>query len=286
MAVRIITDTASGLPRDNAERLNIATVALYLNEGGSTVRDTDIDVPGLYARIAEGGPLPTTSQPTPEDFAAAFAEATRDGDDALAVLISAKMSGTMSAAELGAELVRQQHPGVRIALVDSESNSMQEGFAVLAAAECAQGGGDMDACVAAAKASVRRSRFLFAPRTLDYLARGGRISNAAALLGHMLTIAPILTAKDGTTGIAGVVRSHRRALERMAALLKQDVERCGLSRIFVQAVVELEEATAFAREFIEPIARAAVPVVPVPAVVGIHVGPAIGLAYETVEPLR
>jgi DegV family protein with EDD domain len=204
----------------------------------------------------------------------------------VAVLLSSKMSGAIRSAELGAELVRQIHPEALITIVDSESNSMQEGFAVLAAAEYARGGGDAAACVAAARASVARSRLLFAPRSLDLLARGGRISNAAALMGQVLSIAPILTAKDGSTGVAGVVRTHRRALERMTSLMLRDVERCGLARVVVQAVVDLEEASAFARDVIEPIAGSVVPVIPVPASVGVHVGPAIGLAYETVEPLR
>ena len=106
------------------------------------------------------------------------------------------------------------------------------------------------------------------------------------MLGQVLSIAPILTAKNGSTGVAGVVRTHRRALERMVALMLQDVERCGLARVVVQAVVELEEAAAFARDVIEPIAGTPVPVIPVPASVGVLVGPAVGLAYETVEPLR
>lgn len=286
MTVRIITDSASGLPRDDADRLGIATISMYLNESGSSVRETEIDIPALYARIAERGPLPTTSQPTPDDFAAAFTETAQAGDAAVVVLISSKMSGTIRSAELGASLVRQIHPEAHIVIVDSESNSMQEGFAVLAAAECAHAGGDAGACVAAARASVARSRFLFAPRSLDFLARGGRISNAAALLGQVLSIAPILAATDGSTGVAGVARTHRRALERMVSLMLKDVERCGLTRVVVQAAVEFEEATAFARDVIEPIAGTVVRVIQVPASVGVHVGPAVGLAYETVEPLR
>jgi DegV family protein with EDD domain len=196
------------------------------------------------------------------------------------------MSGTSQSAELGADLARERYPGARISLVDSTSNSMQEGFAVSAAAECAATGGDLAACEAAALASVARSRFLFTPRSLDNLARGGRISSAAALMGGALRIVPILTASGGTTGVAGVVRTRTQAMRRMAAIMRRDIERCGVARAVVQVVADADDAARFAREWIEPVVGRAVQIVPVPASVGIHVGPAIGVAYETVDPLR
>jgi DegV family protein with EDD domain len=248
--------------------------------------ESGIDHRAFYERLPEMLVLPTTSQPSPSDFVDAFTRVIDRGDDALAVLISAKMSSTLRAAEMGASLTRERYPGARIELVDSESNSMQEGFAVLSAAECAKEGGDLARCAAAARATVSRTRFLFAPRSLEYLARGGRISEATRLLGSMLRIVPILTAAAGTTGVAATVRTHARALERMAALMRADIERFGLRRAAVQAIVDEEGADRFARELIEPITGSPVPVIGVSAVIGVHVGPAIGVAYETLEPIR
>ncbi|MDA3935334.1 MAG: DegV family protein [Actinomycetota bacterium] len=286
MATTVITDSASSLPRDDIERLRIGVVPLYVIEGDRSILETGIDLPALYARLPDMQALPTTSQPSPTDFADAFDPIVERGDDVLAVLISDKMSSTLHSAEMGAELTRERYSSARITLVDSESNSMQEGFAVLAAAECAEKGGSLAQCEAEARATVSRSRFLFAPRSLEYLARGGRISGAAKLLGSILRIVPILTASDGTTGVAGAVRTHEKALARMAALMHADVQRCGLKRAVVQSIMNDEEATRFAREVIEPITGSHVPVIATSAVVGIHVGPAIGLAYETVDALH
>lgn len=118
----------------------------------------------------------------------------------MAVLISSKMSRTLRSAEMGADEVTTSYAECRIEIVDTESNSMQEGFAVLAAAACAQRGDDVMACVAAARGSIARSRFLFVPRSLDHLVRGRRIANAAGLLGQALSLSPILTAKSGSEG--------------------------------------------------------------------------------------
>lgn len=163
---------------------------------------------------------------------------------------------------------------------------MQEGFAVVAAAERAAQGASLEECERAARETMPRSRFLFTPVSLEYLRRGGRISAAAALLGSVLRIAPVLTADDGETGVAGKARTHGRALEVITRLMKSDVERCGIKQVFVQTIADVTHGVEFARTHIEPIVKRDVPVVPIGPVIGLHVGPAVGVTYETIEPLR
>jgi DegV family protein with EDD domain len=286
MAVRVITDSTSCIPGSERERLGIAVVPVYIQEGDTLLAEGDIDLPAFFRRLADTSELPTSSQPSPEDFARVFRTVAADGDEALAVLISSKMSGTLASAEVAADIVRESSPGASITLVDSRSNSMQEGFAVLAAARVAAIGGSLAQCEQAARDSIRRSRFLFAPLSLEYLARGGRISGAASLLGGLLRVAPVLTAVDGASAVAAIERTHRRAMDRMARIMRADVDRYGLRHAVVQVVGDVGPATHFAEEQIAPIAGAAVPVVPIGAVVGLHVGPAVGVAYETMEPMR
>lgn len=286
LGVQVITDSASYLPPELRRRYGIVEVPLYVREGDAVSPETEIDVDAFYARLVAAPALPTTSQPSPEDFARAFSDAVAAGFDVVAVLISGGMSGTVSSADAAARMVRESSPRAGIAVVDSHANCMQEGFAVVAAAEVAHAGGSLAECEHAARESMRRSRFLFTPVTLDYLRRGGRISAAAALLGSVLHIVPVLTAEDGQTGVAGRVRTHRRALETIARLLHADVERCGLKQAVVQTIAESGPGVAFAREYIEPIAGGPVPVIPIGPAVGLHVGPAVGVTYETIEPLR
>jgi DegV family protein with EDD domain len=286
MSVRIVTDSASYLPEPLRRERGIAQVSLYIRDGDQVVRETELDIPEFYRRLVTAPVLPQTAQPAPEDFADVFEAAVVEGHDVVAVLLSGSMSSTVASADAGARRVLADHPGATITVVDSRANCMQEGFAVMAAADVAASGGSAIECEDAARDAMRRGRFLFAPKSLEYLKRGGRISGAAALLGSVLQLVPVLTAEDGQTAVAARVRSQEKAMRAIAQHMREDVERCGLSQVVVQGIVDLERAHDFAREHIEPVAGRPVEVVPVGPVIGLHVGPAVGVAYETVEPLR
>lgn len=287
MSVRVVTDSASSLTAEECARLGVVLVPLHVTADGRAVEEDELLGPEFPHRLESMETLPGTSQPSPAEFAVVFERLVEDGHDVLAVLISAGMSGTVRSAELAADDVMTRIRGARIEVLDSRSNSLEEGFAVRSAAEAGLGGASLEECRRAAEETMRRTRFLFTPHSLEYLRRGGRISRASALLSVMLKIAPVLTAQDGTTGIAGVARGPHGAQRRIATLMRQDVERCGLRRASVQYLLDREEAERFAEEVVGPVAGATpVPLVPLHPVVGIHVGPAVGVVYETVEPLR
>ena len=288
MAVRIVTDSTNYLPAEGLRALGVRSVPLYVHDGDEMRPETEIDLAAFYRRLEDMRTLPTSSQPSPEALAVAFRAALdeEDADAVLGVFLSSRMSGTVQAAELAASMVRDERPGVRIDVLDSESNCMQEGYAVLSAAEKAAEGGDVDACIAAARNSMARTRFLFSPTSLEYLRRGGRISGAASFLGGLLQVAPILNVENGETTAVVRVRTHAKAMTEMGLRMKADVERCGLRRAVVHSIAEESIARAFARDIVEPIAGGPVDVVPIGPVIGLHVGPAVGVVYETLEPLR
>lgn len=287
MGVRIVTDSASGLSDADATRLSITTVPLHVTTvDGIAISEAELRVPAFYDRLAEMERLPLTSQPAPGEFADAFRAALADSDTLLAIVISAGMSATFESAEMAAAEVRAERPDARIEVLDSRSNSLEEGFAVLTAAKAAAAGASLEECRHAAEETIRRTRFLFTPHSLEYLRRGGRISGASALLSVMLKIAPILTATNGATGIAGVARGGRAARAKVASLMRADIERYGLQRVAVQYIAAEDEARAFAADVVVPIAGREVPIVPIHPVVGLHVGPAVGVVYETERPMR
>lgn len=286
MAVRIVTDTVANISPAERERLAIATVAIHVYKGSEPLSEDELGGTAFYESLADMGSLPTTSQPSPAEFAVVFRQLLDGGHDVLAVLVSGGLSGTVASAEAAAAEILAQSPHTRIGIVDSLSNSLEEGYAVLAAAEVAAAGGSLEECRHAAEETMRRTRFFFAPHSLEYLRRGGRITGASALLSMMLRIVPVLTAEKGVTGIAGVGRSGGSAWARIVSLMQRDIERAGLRRVAVQYISDAGEAQRFATDVIEPVVGHPVPIVPIHAVVGIHVGPAVGVVYETEEPLR
>lgn len=286
MAVRIVTDTVASITAADKERLAIATVAIHVYSGSEQLSEDELSSTTFYARLADMDSLPTTSQPSPAEFAEVFRALLAGGHEVLAVLISGGLSGTVASAEAAIADILAESPDARIGTVDSLSNSLEEGYAVLAAAEAAAAGASLEECRQAAEETMRRTRFLFTPHSLEYLRRGGRITGASALLSMMLRIVPILTAEKGVTGIAGVGRSGKSAWAKVVSIMKRDIEKSGLRQVAVQYISDAEEAQRFATEVVEPVVGRKVPIVPIHAVVGIHVGPAVGVVYETEEPLR
>lgn len=281
MPVSIITDSVASIPADLVERDGIEVVSLFVNDGETNRADLDIDLDGFYRRLADMRTLPTSSQPSVEEFLDVFRGAVERGSEVLGVFLSEKMSGTCETARMAAEMVRREMPAAVIEVLDSGSNSMEEGYGVLAAAAASKAGETLERCRAAASSALARTRYLFSPASLEYLRRGGRIGGAAALIGGLLQIKPILTVECGETQQFAKARTQTRALAEMARRFTDDIRAYGLAEVCVHYIADREIAAAWARETIEPLAGRDVRVIPVSPVIGVHVGPAVGIVYET-----
>ncbi len=288
MSVRILVDSASYIPEDELARHDIRRFSMVLVEGDRQTPELDIDYTEFYAHLAQVDYLPTTSLPSPQEIRAHITDILDEGHDVLGVFLPATFSGVVATFTMVAEQLATEDPTLRgrIDVVDGGSPCMEAGFAALAAARCSEAGGTLAECAAAAEASKERSRFLFAPRTLTYLERGGRIGRASALLGGLLKLVPVLTVEDYYTSTYTKVRTWPKALMTIKEKLVADIEASGgLRDIIVHYIAEPQEATAFCQNVIEPLVGHPVRVVPIGPVVGAHVGPAVGVVYETVDPI-
>ena len=202
------------------------------------------------------------------------------------VFISELMSGTYSTALLARDLVREKHPDSVIEEVDGRSNSLELGYAVLAAAEAAAEGKSVPEVVAAAEERTRHTRFLFTPMTLDYLRRGGRIGNAQALLATLLQIKPILTVVDGVTDTFAKVRTLQKAHDLIVETFAADIEAFGgLGEAYVHHINDRAAGERFAARVSE-VAGRPVEVRDIGPVVGTHVGPGtVAVVYYTNDRL-
>jgi DegV family protein with EDD domain len=212
----IITDTDCSLPPELAARYGIRQVAINLHFGEETLRAVEeIDDAGLFARIAQAGRLPTSSAPTPGQFAAAYRAAFDAGAGGVVCLcVSSKGSATFESAQKACDLL----PGRDITVVDTHSATMAQGFMVLAAAEAAAAGASLDEIRAAARAMSRRTFMFAALGSLDYLVMSGRVTNLTASMALLLDIKPILTMKDGALDLLERARTEKKAWSRVIAL--------------------------------------------------------------------
>lgn len=279
--IKIITDSVATLPEEMTAGADIEVVTLYVNHEGTEHADVDIDLDDFYSRIyGMVDNLPTSSQPSQHAFEEAFERCAKNGDEVLGIFISTGLSGTYDGALRAARSVESRNIDFRYRMVDSRSCGFDEGAVVLAAADAVRSGKTLDECAQIAAEAVACTRFLFTPETLTFLAKGGRIGGAAALLGNIVQIAPVLTVVDGCAEQLAKVRTRKKALDRIVRQLADDVEVCGLKRIVVHYIGDKTPAIEWARNVIEPLVGHAVSVVPVSPVIGMHVGPAVGVAYQ------
>ena len=227
--VTIVADSTLDIPDDVAARLGIRIVPLDIHFGDETLRDhLDITSAAFLQRLVSSPVLPTTSQPPPDRFAAAFREAITAGHDVLCVTISAGLSGTYNSATLAAG---ECAPG-RVHVLDSTLVAIPGGFVAIAAAECARDGGVLAETIAVATSLLGRSRYYAALDTLEYLHRGGRIGRARMLVGSLLSIKPIVTMQDGVIQPLERVRTWRKAMDRLGELAAGQ-HRGGIERMAV-----------------------------------------------------
>ncbi|GIP32963.1 DegV family protein [Paenibacillus sp. J2TS4] len=220
--VRIVTDSTADIPVEDRERLGIEMVPLKVHFGNETYIDAvTIQSQRFYELLAESSALPTTSQPSPVDFLDMYKKILAEEPDAqiISVHLSAAMSGTYQSAVLAKSLLEEQ---ADITIIDSKSASYGFGLLVVAAAEAAQAGKTKEECLELIHHNRENTGLFFLVDTLEFLQKGGRIGKAAAFLGSLLNIKPILSIDDeGEVTSIEKARGQKKAMARIVELLKE-----------------------------------------------------------------
>lgn len=208
----IVLDSTSDFPEARDRYTNMRVVPLYVSFGEESFRDhVDIGSHDFYERLKAAPALPTTSQPTPQDFLSTFEELGAY-ERVYALHLSAKLSGTFQSATLAAG----ELGGDRIRLVDTETASLAVAMLALAIQRRLARGTDDDEIEQLIERFKRDNGVVFTVGTLEYLQKGGRIGRAQALAGTLLNVKPILSVADGVIVPIGKVRGRQRALQEFA----------------------------------------------------------------------
>lgn len=275
--VIVVTDSTSGLPADLARQYNVVVAAQTLIWGDETFLDSvNIQPDEFYKRLANTTVMPSSSQISPAGFEKIFRELLDQDYDVLAVLVSAKLSGTINSAVQAKAAIHSD----RIEIVDSDSVAMALGFGVMHTARLAAQGASLAACKEVAEEACKSTGVVLTVDTLEFLYRGGRIGGASRFLGTALNIKPILELKEGRLEPLERVRTKAKAVARLVDLLG---ERTG-GKPFQAAVLHAnaeQEARALMEVVTSRFHTTDQVIAPVSPVVGTHVGPGtLGLVWK------
>lgn len=279
MNIQLVTDSTAYIPESLVRDHQIHVVSLGVHYNHHHQNEMDMYYSEFYQYLENADQLPTSSQPPVEKFVTLFSNAAKMNEPVVGIFISSDMSGTFSTATMAKEMVLEEFPDAEIHLIDSRTNCMEMGFAVLEAATLRETKRTAFEIASSLKNFVQRSRFVFAPKTLEYLKKGGRIGGASALIGSVLKILPILTVENGQTSILTKVRTQRKAIQTMLDGMMTDFEKYGCGQVAVHHIHAEDAGNALAIELEKRIKRK-VPVIPIGPVIGLHVGPGtVGIAY-------
>lgn len=276
MAVRVVTDSACDLPDDTAAEHGVEVVPLSIRFGDEEYVDRrDLTPEAFYAKLAASPVLPETAAPSPGAFETAFRKLLDEGADAVVCAnLSAGVSATMQSAQAAANAIGS---AADIRVIDTRSVSWGLGSQVLAAARAAAGGAGADEVVAVVEEMIPRTRIYCTVDTLEHLKKGGRIGNAQALLGTLLSIKPVIDVSSGVVEEAGKPRTRSKALRFLADKVAQHPR--------VENLAVMHGCAPDVEQFLEllaPIcARDTIHVGEIGATIGAHAGPRVmGVTFQ------
>lgn len=277
----IITDTTAGLPAEIAEKYGIPVIPQIVTFGDESFYEgIELDNAAFLTRLRSSSALPKTSAPPPELFAQEFARWAPAGIPILCIHPSAEVSGTVRSASVAA----LDFPGADIRVIDTRVIASPLATLVQLAAEWATVGENIDTIESRIKALIPRCRIYFLVATLEFLARGGRIGGAAALLGGLLQIKPILTMRDGHVDQYEKERTHKRALARLVSITLEQIPRDASGYLSVMHAGVPDQAAALAAELGGLLKLERIPILDVPPAIVTHAGPGIlGVAFFVKE---
>lgn len=275
MAVQFIVDSSSDILPQECEKLGIAQVlplkVIFGNEeytDGVTLSHED-----FYKKLVSGDVHPSTSQVPPADFEDAYEKITANGDTAVVITLSGKLSGTYQSAMIAAE----DYEG-KVFVVDSENAALGERCLMMRGLQLREAG--LSAAEIAAKLDEEKKdiRLFALLDTLEYLKKGGRISSTVALAGGLLNIKPVIAVEEGKVAMVGKARGPKAGTKLLRELMEKnpvDFQRFGC---FAYTGLDNTNSVSFAGECGAD--YASFPLVSVGCTIGVHVGPGVtAVAY-------
>jgi len=280
----IVADTTCSLPRELLIQRGIPFIPQVVMFGEESYHDdAEFDTAVFLQKLKASSSLPKTAAPEPTLYHPIFRAAQEQKESVIVVAPSGKLSGTVRSAQTAA----QDFPDLDVRIIDTLTVSCNLGSLVLEADTMARAGRPVDAIESRINEMIPRGRLYFVVDTLEYLAKGGRIGGAKALLGELIQIKPILTIREGQAEPYEQQRTRRRSIARLEEIAASQCPKLADAHLAVIQVAAEDEARQLADRLKASMNLPEVPVYELPPAIVVHGGPgAIGLGFFAEAPQK
>ena len=220
--IKIIVDSGSDIPQDIADKYNIGVIS-FLSIFGTEqyVQRTEITNEQFFDKLEEYDGIPTTSQ-TPFGMLDYFKQQCEEHESVIYFALSSAASGQYQTANLVKSEIEEENPNADFHIVDSQKFSLYIAQTAVHAAQMAKDGKSVDEIITECEKYIKTWRCYLLVDTLKYLEKGGRLSKAAAFVGTMLDIKPILTIEHGLVESLDKLRGKKKLLDKLIAKIQDD----------------------------------------------------------------
>lgn len=217
----ITTDTTSDLPQDYLDKHNIGLFPLYYSIKGTVYGEGNVLTPKEFYKEMRNGAMPTTMAINPDLARNLFHKYLSEGYDILHIAFSSALSGSYSVASTVSREICDENPDAKIIVIDSLCASMGEGLLVHKAVELKESGKSIDEVADWLEKNKLNLCHMFTVDDLFHLHRGGRVSKAAAIIGTLINVKPVLHVdNEGRLIPLNNVRGRKKALISLVDLME------------------------------------------------------------------
>ena len=283
--VAVVTDTTACVPEEQVRQYDIEVVPVQLIIGDETYRDgIDISPSEFYSRLRHSKELPTTSSSAPEPYLEAFENASRKASSILCLTEPRKFSAMFESAQVAAEIAKKTIHNTVIEVVESTTAAAGQGLVTMAAAREAATGKPLEAVKRVANNIMSRTNILAMLDTLHYLARSGRVPQAAALVNSILNIKPIFTLNHSDAHTVAIPRTTKSAINRILKLMDSHINKGLPLHVAVMHADAPENAIDLKKRISSQFNCSEIFITEFTPVMGVHTGPGLfGVAYYSDE---
>ena len=218
MSYQIITDSSCDIPAEIVKQKGLYVVPFYVSFDNETYykENEEIEVRDFYQKMVDNPDVfPKTSLPSVEDYIDAFTPFIKEGKDIVCICITTKFSGSYNSASTAKDVLLEDYPNARIAVIDATVNTVLQGILVLEAARMQENGLTYEEIVDGINRIKTTGRIIFTVGNMDYLIHGGRVGKVMKVAVNALKIRPMIILKEGEIFPFGVARSRKKSIQKI-----------------------------------------------------------------------